>query len=217
MIPSHIGLIMDGNGRWAVSHGLPRAAGYAEGVKALNMVAERFSERGIKALSVYAFSTENFARPKEEINAIFAAVESFNDGYDGNFRITYMGDFYSSDDALASSIERIEARTAGNDGMILNIALNYGGRADIIHAARVACDHGDFSEEAFEKRLGSAHLPPLDMIVRTGGEKRLSNFMLYEAAYAELMFIDKLWADVTKADADDIIKEFENRTRKFGA
>ncbi|MBR4800085.1 MAG: di-trans,poly-cis-decaprenylcistransferase [Clostridia bacterium] len=213
---NHVGFIMDGNGRWATAHGLSRAEGYAYGLIALRKVAKRCEERGVKAVSVYAFSTENIARPTDEINAIFGVVEKFNLTYDGRFKICYMGDFSTLPDKLADSIESVEQRTADNEGMTLNIAFNYGGRADIIHAAKIAYDHGEFIEDTFEKNLGSSRLPALDMIVRTGGEKRLSNFMLYEAAYAELFFLDKLWPDMQESDVDALLEDFEKRTRKFG-
>ena len=216
MSANHIGCIMDGNGRWATAHGLSRAEGYAYGLMALRRVAKRCEEKGVKAVSVYAFSTENIARPTDEINAIFEVVRKFNLTYDGKFRICYMGDFSTLPDKLADSIESVEQRTQDNEGMILNIAFNYGGRADILHAAKIAYDHGEFLEDTFEKHLGSSRLPALDMIVRTGGEMRLSNFMLYEAAYAELFFLDKLWPDMTEEDVDNLLAGFEKRTRKYG-
>ena len=216
MIPKHIGFIMDGNGRWAQARSMPRSEGYAHGLVALYKVAKRCSELGVEAVSVYAFSTENNARPLDEIDAIAKVVQKFNLSYDGNYKISYMGDIASLPDSLANSIEIVEQNTADNDGMWLNIAFNYGGRADIIHAAKVAYDHGEFIEDTFESHLSSAHLPPLDAVVRTGGEKRLSNFMLYESAYTELIFLDKLWPDMQESDVDDIIAEFENRNRKFG-
>lgn len=216
MIPKHIGFIMDGNGRWAQMRSLPRAEGYAHGLVALYKVAKRCSERGVEAVSVYAFSTENNQRPTEEIEAIAKVVQKFNLTYDGDYKISYMGDISSLPDKLADSIEAVEQNTADNEGMWLNIAFNYGGRADIIHAAKVAYDHGEFIEDTFESHLSSAHLPQLDAVVRTGGEKRLSNFMMYESAYAELIFLDKLWPDMDESDVDMIIDEFESRNRKFG-
>lgn len=216
MVANHIAFIMDGNGRWATVHGLSRAEGYAYGLMALRRVAKRCEEKGVKAVSVYAFSTENIARPTDEIDAIFDVVRKFNLTYDGKFRICYMGDFSTLPDKLADSIESVEQRTQDNEGMILNIAFNYGGRADILHAAKIAYDYGEFLEDAFERHLGSSRLPALDMIVRTGGEMRLSNFMLYEAAYAELFFLDKLWPDMTEEDVDSLLAGFEKRMRKFG-
>ena len=127
-----------------------------------------------------------------------------------------MGDFTSLDDKLAYSIEQVEEKTRDNKWMWINIAFNYGAKADILHAAKVAYDHGEFLEDTFEKHLSSSHLPPLDLIVRSGGEMRLSNFMLYEAAYAELMFLDKLWPDMDEGDVDKILDDFDKRVRKFG-
>ena len=216
MSAEHIGIIMDGNGRWATTHGLSRAEGYAYGLLALRRVAKRCEEKGVKAVSVYAFSTENIQRPTDEIAAIFDVVKKFNLTYDGKFRICYMGDFSTLPDELAESIEFVEDKTKDNSGMILNIAFNYGGKADIIHAAKIAYDHGEFLEDTFEKHLASSRLPKLDMIVRTGGEMRLSNFMLYEAAYAELFFVDKLWPDMQEEDVDELLSAFEKRRRKFG-
>ena len=127
-----------------------------------------------------------------------------------------MGDFDALDDKLSSSIEQVEEKTRDNEGMWLNIAFNYGGRADILHAAKVAYDHGEFLEDTFEKHLSSSHLPPLDLVVRSGGEMRLSNFMLYESAYSELMFLDKMWPDMDESDVDKILDDFDKRVRKFG-
>lgn len=143
-------------------------------------------------------------------------VKKFNLTYDGDMRITYMGDIAALDDKLAYSIEKIEENTRENKGIALNIAFNYGARADIVHAAKICYDHGEFVEDTFESHLSSSNLPPLDLVVRTGGEMRLSNFMLYESAYAELMFLDKLWPDMEESDVDFILDEFEKRQRKFG-
>lgn len=212
----HIGFIMDGNGRWAVAHNMTRAEGYAYGLIALRKVLKRCAERGVEAVSVYAFSTENWARPRGEIDAISDVVRKFNLTYDGNYRITYMGDIATLDDKLSSSIEHIEESTKDNKGLLLNIAFNYGGRADILHACEVCYNHGEFVEDMFEKHLSSSHLPRLDLVVRTGGEKRLSNFMLYESAYAELAFLDKLWPDMDESDVDALLDDFDGRVRKFG-
>lgn len=217
MLPKHIAFIMDGNGRWAEARGLPRTEGYKHGLEALMRVIGRLDERGVQAVSVYAFSTENLAkRPKAETDAVLEQVVKFNNTYFGPLRVLYMGDVDALDDEVYDSVENVERRTAKNGGATLNIALNYGGQADILHAAKLAADKGMFTDEAFEASLSSAGLPKPDMIVRTGGEKRLSNFMLYEAAYAELLFLDKLWPDMTAEDADFVLEEFAKRVRKFG-
>lgn len=217
MLPKHIGFIMDGNGRWAKERGLSRADGYPAGLLALRRVIQRCNELGIEAISVYAFSTENWARPEDEKEAIFKVVDAFNRGYDGDIRITYSGDIASLPDYLEDSICMVEDSTKDNVGTVLNICFNYGGREDLLHAAEICYSHGNFTKETFERALASSHLPPVDCIVRTGGEMRLSNFMLYESAYAELIFLVKNWPDMDETDVDKIIELFEKRNRTFGA
>ena len=207
---------MDGNGRWATARNLPRTDGYKEGLSALKRVIAECARRGVDVVSVYAFSTENNARPDEEISAIFDVVTKFNLSYDGDFKILYMGDIDALPSEVADSVQCVEQKTADNAGMTLNIALNYGARDDIIHACKLAFDHSDFTDGAFVSYLSSSGLPALDLIVRTGGEKRLSNFMLFEAAYSELIFLDKPWPDMNENDVTEILAEFESRTRKFG-
>lgn len=217
MIPAHVGYIMDGNGRWAERRGLPRSAGYAEGLKAMLRVLRRTEERGVRVATVYAFSSENFARPEEESSAIADVVERWNRSYDGGWKVTYMGELSRFSESLRESVALVVGRTAENEGLRLNIALGYGGREDIVNAARRAAAKGEIDSASFENGLSSAGLPPLDLIVRSGGEKRLSGFMLYEAAYSELYFTDALWPDMTEKDVDDALGEFARRTRKFGA
>lgn len=214
MIPKHIGFIMDGNGRWAQSHGLPREKGYIEGLRALKTVANECARLGISAISVYALSTENLARPQSELDAIFKVVENFNLSYDGNFVVRYMGDCSLLPENVKRSVDFVEEKTKHNGGMILNIALGYGAQADIVNAAKLTGEN--CSAEEFEKHLSTAGLPPLDLVVRTGGEKRLSNFLLYELAYAELIFLDDKWPDMDENKVDECIAEFEGRKRKFG-
>lgn len=217
MTPAHVGYIMDGNGRWAERRGLPRSAGYAEGLKAMLRVLRRTEERGVRVATVYAFSSENFARPEEESSAIADVVERWNRSYDGGWKVTYMGELSRFSESLRESVALVVGRTAENEGLRLNIALGYGGREDIVNAARRAAAKGEIDSASFENGLSSAGLPPLDLIVRSGGEKRLSGFMLYEAAYSELYFTDALWPDMTEKDVDDALGEFARRTRKFGA
>lgn len=182
----------------------------------MDKVIARAAELGVEAVTVYAYSTENVARPKEESAAILSAVCDWNDAFDRDMRVTYMGDVSSFGERVEKSVRAVEKRTAQNRGLQFNVALGYGGRDDILNAAKACCKAGDFSSDFFESRLSSAHLPPLDLIVRSGGEKRLSGFMLYEAAYAELVFSDKLWPDFDAGDVDAALAEFAARTRKFG-
>ena len=212
----HVGFIMDGNGRWAQARSLPREEGYRHGLDALKRVVARLQERGVEFVSVYAFSTENMSRPKREIDAIFDVVKQFNLSYEGELRVIYMGDIDALPQDVADSVEYVESKTASNKGTTLNIALNYGAQSDVVRAAKLCFDKGEFTDDSFKNNLSTAGLPPLDLIVRTGGEKRLSNFMLFEAAYAELIFLDKYWCDMTAADVDSIIEEFDGRVRKFG-
>ena len=202
MTPRHVG-------RWAEKRSLPRTAGYAEGLKAMLRVLRRTEELGADTATVYAFSAENFARPAEETAAILDVVRRWNDDYAEEWR--------RFPAPLRESIERVTERTAANRGLHLVIALGYGGREDIVNAARVAAKQGKIDKEHFEEALSSHGLPPLDLIVRSGGERRLSGFMLYEAAYAELLFLDKLWPDMTAEDVDAAFGDFAARTRKFGA
>ena len=171
----------------------------------------------MQAVTVYAFSTENFARPDDETAAIVSVVRTFNRRYDGDMKVTYMGDVYAFGEDFADSVEDIEKRTENNGGLHLNIAFGYGGRDDIVNAAKRCYDKGEFTREDFEANLSGAGLPPLDLVIRSGGEKRLSGFMLYEAAYSELYFTDKLWPDFDGDDLDAAIADFEGRQRKFGA
>ena len=217
MIPRHVGYIMDGNGRWAERRGLPRSAGYAEGLKAMLKVLARTEERGVSAATVYAFSSENFARPSSETEAIMSVVEKWNEAYFGDWKVRYAGDLSRFPAGLVKSVRGVELRTADNPGMTVCIALGYGGRDDIVSAAAKAAADGAVTRESFERGLSTHGLPPLDLIVRSGGEKRLSGFMLYEAAYSELYFTDVLWPDMTESDVDAAMEEFAGRTRKFGA
>ena len=217
MIPRHIGYIMDGNGRWAERRGLPRSAGYAEGLKAMLRVLDRTEARGVAAVTVYAFSSENFARPSSETEAIMSVVEKWNEAYSGDWKVRYIGDLSRFPAGLVKSVRGVERRTGDNPGMTVCSGLGYGGRDDIVGAAARAAESGKVTKESFERALSTYGLPPLDLIVRSGGEKRLSGFMLYEAAYSELYFTDVLWPDMTESDVDAAMEEFAARTRKFGA
>lgn len=228
-LPVHIGIIMDGNGRWAKKRGLPRQAGHVSGAKVFRTITKHCEKRGIRYLTVYAFSTENWKRPQAEIDAIMNLLreylkESLTDFKKENIRTRFIGDL----SALAPDIQELmaeaQAETAHKTGMTLNIAVNYGGRAEIVHAAqRLVRDvqNGrlrieDIDETQISDRLYTAGQPDPDLILRPSGESRLSNFLVWQAAYAEYVMNDVLWPDFTTADLDAALREFARRNRRFG-
>lgn len=219
--PKHIGFIMDGNGRWATKRGLTRTLGHRAGVNALKRVVTACAELGVPAVTVFAFSTENWNRPKEEVDALFGLIEEFNESAFKlcdklNIRLKYMGDLSVLDKKWVAAASDAERKTANNSGTVLNVAVNYGARADIVRAAKAAAKDGNLTEEGVLKNLSTGDLPPLDLVIRTGGEKRLSNFLLYEAAYAELIFSDVLWPDMNKNKLQKMLSEYAARNRRFG-
>lgn len=220
--PRHVAFIMDGNGRWAKKRGLPREHGHRFGVKAFRTVLDYCGTLPLEAVTFYAFSTENWKRPKREVNAILKLMDSYLaecekkiDDY--AFRIVFLGDKAPFDGARRERMERLEARTATRT-RILNIALNYGGRDELIHAYNTLLASGKQTVTAadIEGALYTKDSPPLDLIVRTGGDLRISNFLLWQAAYAELYFTDVLWPDFGPAEVDAAIAEFNQRKRRFG-
>ncbi len=222
-IPKHIAFIMDGNGRWAKKRALPRKAGHKAGVKALQKVIEACNKKGVQMCSFYAFSTENWKRPQDEIDAIFALVEKFVaeelDKYAGvGYRVMFMGDLSVLPDSTQNAIKTIMEKSKGNDGMIVNVALNYGGRQEIVNAVNTILQSGlnKVDEQMISDCIYTAGLPDPDIIVRTSGEERLSNFMLWQSAYSELLFIDDFWPDVDESTIDYIISEYSKRHRRFG-
>lgn len=228
-LPRHVGIIMDGNGRWATKRGLPRAFGHRAGVERLRGIIRLSSDIGVEALSLYAFSTENWKRPDGEIGTLFELfVEYFLreiDALDENgVCIRVLGDLSSFPNKVAEPARIAMARTANNTGLKLNIALNYGGRAEIVHAVRSIGEkiqNGDFkpndiSEELFANELYTQGLPELDLLIRTGGDQRLSNFLLYQAAYAELCFVGDFWPDFSDERYLSCLKEFAMRDRRYG-
>lgn len=220
-IPSHIGIIMDGNGRWAKKRLLPRNAGHASGVKTLKKIARAAFDLGVKHISVYAFSTENSARPKDEVDGLVELIRKnlrnmVQELIDDGVRLEFLGDlsFFPNDVIQLCNDMRKESEL-GKSG-VFNLALNYGSKSEIVNAAKLTAEGGEFTEEAFERNLYSKDSPPLDMVIRTGGEKRLSNFMLYQAAYAELFFTDTLWPDFSEKELAQMLAEFSSRNRRFG-
>lgn len=227
-IPAHIGIIMDGNGRWAKKRHLPRTAGHSKGAEVFQKITRHCEKLGVKALTVYAFSTENWSRPQEEVDAIMNLLRRYlKDAFgfkDENIKINFIGDRTRLAQDIVASMEEIEETSRNNTGLILNVALNYGGRDEILHAARsLAADvqtgtlsPDNIDEPLFESRLFTAGQPPVDMILRPSGEERLSNFLLWQCAYSEFVYMDTLWPDFTPKKLDQAIEEYAKRKRRFG-
>lgn len=226
--PVHVALIMDGNGRWASQRGLPRAMGHREGVQALKRTVEAASKLGIRCLTVFGFSTENWSRPADEVSDLMGLVRSYVASDlkrldRAGVRVRVLGRREGLPADIAALIDQAEATTAGNDKFLLQVAFNYGGRADIVDAARRHVDRmvagqviGPLDEESLGLGLSTAGAPPVDVIVRTSGEQRLSNFLLWEAAYAELVFQPVLWPDYGPEALADVVDQYRNRDRRFG-
>ena len=223
-VPRHVAIIMDGNGRWAKQRRLPRLAGHRAGVEAVRRVTRAARAMGVEALTLYAFSSENWRRPEEEVSDLMGLLRLFirsdlDELARENVRLRVIGDYKRFSPDLVSLVESAIARTAGNDGPILAIALNYGAQAELAAAvrrlaARLPADQID--EAAIEAELDTAALPPLDLLIRTSGEQRLSNFLLWQAAYAELLFVDTLWPDFDGDALADAIAAFSRRQRRYG-
>lgn len=218
----HIAFIMDGNGRWAKKRGMPREFGHRKGAEVFKRVVERCNEHGIRAATFYVFSTENWKRPAKEVNALLNLLEEYLDDCekqlkDKDIRFIFLGDKSPFSEVLRSKMEKIEDMSRENSH-IVNLAVNYGGRSELLCAVNSALREGktELCEEDINKALYTADSPELDMIVRTGGDIRISNFLLWQAAYAELYFSDKLWPDFTEDDVDAAIDNFKKRQRRFG-
>jgi undecaprenyl diphosphate synthase len=228
-LPQHIAVIMDGNGRWAQKRGLPRIYGHKAGVNAVREVIKASGEIGIKYLTLYAFSTENWKRPKEEVNFLMdLLVEYLSKEVDelnkNNVVLKFIGDITKLPEKCQLEIERSEKLTRGNTGLVVNIALNYGGRDEIVKATRSICEKvlkgelmpGEISEEVISRHLYTAFQPDPDLIIRTSGEKRLSNFLLWQSAYSELWFTDVLWPDFKRKHLLEALLYYQTRKRRFG-
>lgn len=220
--PEHIGIIMDGNGRWATRRGLPRLMGHRAGVKRLIKILPHIYDCGVHCVSLYAFSTENKFRPKEEVDNL---IELLSDNLmkladalkDKEIRFSVMGDIRFLPEKLKATISELIEASRQNTRGYLNIALNYGSVDEIIRAVNIAVKNGkELDAAGFSELLYSSGLPNLDLIIRTGGEKRLSNFMLFQAAYAELYFTDVLWPDFTEKEFDKAMNFYMKRDRRFG-
>jgi len=228
-VPLHVAIIMDGNGRWAKRRGLPRTLGHREGVKALKRTVEGAADCGVSVLTVFGFSTENWRRPVAEVSELMNLLKSYVESdlerlAREGVRVRVLGRRIGLRPDILEVIERAEARTDHNDRFELQVAFNYGGRADIVDAARrfaEAVEQGrasaaDLDEVVFARELSTAAAPPPDLIVRTSGEHRISNFLLWECAYAELVFQDVLWPDYGPEHLKAAVAEFQTRDRRYG-
>ncbi|GLQ92135.1 polyprenyl diphosphate synthase [Dyella acidisoli] len=228
-VPRHIGIVMDGNGRWAKARHRPRSFGHNAGRKAVREVVEGCIRHGVEALTLFAFSSENWQRPPDEVGALLdlfmRALDKEVDELDeNNVRLRFIGDLSAFDKALEKRMIEAANRTANNTKLQLNIAVNYGGRWDIVQAARkaaMAVARGDLAvdaidEAAFDGWTSLSAVPPLDLFIRTGGDHRISNFLLWQLAYAELYFTETLWPDFNQASLQLAINDFARRERRFG-
>ncbi len=229
-VPSHVAIIMDGNGRWATRRGLPRVAGDRAGVEAVRRTIRAAMEAGVGCLTLYAFSSENWRRPAGEVTDLTGLLRHFLRNEVGELdragvRLRVIGDRARFDRDIQAELEAAERRTAGNAKLTLVVALSYGGRAEIVAAARAVAeaaragrlDPASLTEEGFGGLLSTAGIPDPDLVIRTSGEQRLSNFLLWQSAYAELVFLDVLWPDFAAAHFEEALAEFNRRERRFGA
>ncbi|OYW47450.1 MAG: di-trans,poly-cis-decaprenylcistransferase [Novosphingobium sp. 12-63-9] len=217
----HVAIIMDGNGRWAKKRHMPRALGHQRGVEAVRRTVKAARDMGLQALTLYAFSTENWSRPEDEVSALMGLMKRFiiadlDEFASNNVRLKIIGDYKAFAPDVVELIEGALARTAGNDGTTLVVALNYGSQDEIARAASAAASKGAITPESIAAELDTADLPPLDLLIRTSGEVRLSNFLLWQAAYAEMIFMDVLWPDFGPAHLAEALAEFTQRERRYG-
>ena len=229
-LPKHIAIIMDGNRRWAKTKGKPAGFGHKEGAKVLEKIVRYANKIGIEHITVYAFSTENWKRAKEEVSTLMALFQSYLDDYSKradseNIKVKIIGNRKGLSAKMISSIEKCMERTKNNTGIVFNIALNYGGREELLNVTHQIAEDvkkgilqpEEITEKDIEKYLYTKGQPDPDLLIRTSGEKRLSNFLPWQLSYSEFLFIDKNWPDFTEEDLNYAIEEYQKRTRKFGA
>jgi len=229
-LPQHIAIIMDGNRRWAKNKGLPVAFGHKEGAKTLEKIVRYANQIGIKHITVYAFSTENWKRSEEEVSTLMNLFQNYLDEYSKradseNIRVKIIGNRTGLSEKMIEKIDKCMERTKDNTGITFNIALNYGGRDEIINAVKNVAQKvnenqiniEDINEKVISDNLYTREQPDPDLLIRTSGEIRLSNFLLWQLAYTEFLFVDKNWPDFNEKDLDEAIKVYQNRNRKFGA
>ncbi len=228
-LPEHIAIIMDGNRRWAKSHNMPIKLGHKQGAEALKVLVRYANKKGLKYITVYAFSTENWKRSEDEVNALMLLLQNYLDDFakeadDENIVIRFLGDKTPFSGRLLESIARTIKRTENNTGTVLNICMNYGGRDEIVHATKKIANmvkEGEISVDDIDEKMVSQNLytediPDPDLLIRTSGELRLSGFLPWQTVYSEFYFTDKLWPDFSPDDLDEAIKEFNNRKRRIG-
>lgn len=228
-IPAHIAIIMDGNGRWAKKRALPRVAGHHEGMKTVRKITRLANDLGVRALTVYAFSTENWKRPKLEVDFIMRLPEEFLGKYlpeliEQNVKVVMMGENETLPRHTQAAVEKAIEQTKNNTGLVLNFALNYGSRAEIAQAMQKigqqiqagTLDYTDVNEDLVSRHLMTCDLPEPDLLIRTSGEVRLSNFMLWQLAYTEFWFTDTLWPDFDESCLLDAVESYQNRNRRYG-
>ncbi len=227
-LPRHIGFIMDGNGRWAKKRAMPRNFGHKQGAAVFKKTVNWCRELGVQAATFYAFSTENWKRPEDEVKGIMNLLRQYIKDIRAmareDVRFIFIGDLSRFDEDIRVELADITETSKENRGFIAGVALNYGGRAEITNAAKLLaqrCVSGelkpdDITEEVFERELYTAEFPPLDLVIRPSGEQRLSNFLIWQAAYAEFVFMDVLWPDFKKKDLKSAIEEYAHRSRRFG-
>ncbi|VTU27953.1 polyprenyl diphosphate synthase [Variovorax sp. RA8] len=221
-VPHHIAIVMDGNGRWATRRFLPRVAGHKQGVESLRRCVKACADRGVAVLTVFAFSSENWNRPVEEVSGLMDLMvialgrEVPKLSQDG-VRLHFVGERGGLSEKIAGGLLQAEAATAHNTRLILNVCFNYGGRWDIARAAAQLAARGEpLTEASLDAAMALSHVPDPDLFIRTGGEQRLSNFLLWQSAYAELFFSDRLWPEFDEAALDEAIEAFRRRERRFG-
>lgn len=229
-LPQHIAIIMDGNRRWAKNKGLPISQGHKEGAKTLEKIVRYANKIGIKHITVYAFSTENWKRAEDEVGALMLILKNYIEDYSKradteNIKVKFLGDTNALPKNMHKGIKNCIERTKDNTGIIFNIALNYGGRLELIRATKEIAkkvkqneiEIEDIDEDVISNELYTAGQPDPDLVIRTSGELRLSNFLPWQSVYSELLFIEKYWPDFSEEDFDNAIIEYQKRTRKFGA
>ena len=228
-IPTHIAIVMDGNGRWAKKRHLPKIVGHTQGVESVKRTVAACKKFGVKYLTLYAFSTENWQRPKKEVSALFGLLDNFLDTqfrifHENNVRLCIIGDRDKIEPRLRQKIERSEKDTKSNNSLILNIALSYGGRQEILKATKALAEEAkrgviepsQIDEKSFSRYLYTKDCPDPELLIRTSGEMRLSNFLLWQISYAEIYVTSTLWPDFCESDLKKAIEEYQKRERRFG-